>query len=174
MGLFHRRLFMTICQSVLRTLFSLRYWRGGQNRKLRLPPSQRANLQQTVNYQRRGYTQAYTSKRRILIQVLPPPNVYTKSANACIKRCGRDIWSHGSNCTVLMWQRTVTVRKIIYAVPIFTATTHHKWWPLPKPIVYGVASLYSAAPSIDSMWRLFTTIMIASDCADEEDEVRWH
>ncbi len=28
-------------------------------------------------------SQAYTSKRLILIQVLPPPNVYTKSANAC-------------------------------------------------------------------------------------------
>ena len=27
--------------------------------------------------------QAYTCKRRILIQVLPPPNLYTKSANAC-------------------------------------------------------------------------------------------
>ncbi len=30
------------------------------------------------------YTQAYTSKRRILIEVLPVPNAYTKSANACI------------------------------------------------------------------------------------------
>ena len=29
-------------------------------------------------------SQAYTSKRRILIQVFPPPNEYTKSANACI------------------------------------------------------------------------------------------
>ncbi len=29
-------------------------------------------------------SQAYTSKRRILIQVLPVPNAYTKSANACI------------------------------------------------------------------------------------------
>ncbi len=28
--------------------------------------------------------QAYTSKRRTLIQVLPVPNAYTKSANACI------------------------------------------------------------------------------------------
>ncbi len=28
--------------------------------------------------------QAYTSKRRILIQVLPATNAYTKSANACI------------------------------------------------------------------------------------------
>ncbi len=27
---------------------------------------------------------AYTFKRRILIQVLPPPNTYTKSANGCI------------------------------------------------------------------------------------------
>ncbi len=29
--------------------------------------------------------QAYTVKRRILIQVLPLPNAYTKSANACIQ-----------------------------------------------------------------------------------------
>ena len=29
-------------------------------------------------------TQAYTCKSRILIQVLPPPNAYTKSANECI------------------------------------------------------------------------------------------
>ncbi len=29
-------------------------------------------------------TQAYTSKRRILIQVLPVPNAYTKSTNECI------------------------------------------------------------------------------------------
>ncbi len=29
-------------------------------------------------------SQAYTSKRRILIEVLPVPNAYTKSANACI------------------------------------------------------------------------------------------
>ncbi len=29
-------------------------------------------------------SQAYTSKRRIFIQVLPVPNAYTKSANACI------------------------------------------------------------------------------------------
>ena len=28
--------------------------------------------------------QAYTSKRRILIEVFPVPNAYTKSANACI------------------------------------------------------------------------------------------
>ncbi len=31
-----------------------------------------------------NYSQAYTSKRPIRIQVLPPPNVYTKSTNACI------------------------------------------------------------------------------------------
>ena len=29
-------------------------------------------------------TQAYTAKRRILIEVLPVPNAYTKFANACI------------------------------------------------------------------------------------------
>ncbi len=29
-------------------------------------------------------SQAYTCKRRILIEVLPAPNAYTKSANACI------------------------------------------------------------------------------------------
>ncbi len=32
----------------------------------------------------RSLTQAYTSKRSILIQALPAPNAYTRSANACI------------------------------------------------------------------------------------------
>ncbi len=33
-----------------------------------------------------GIPQAYTSKRRILIEVLPVPNAYTKSADACIQK----------------------------------------------------------------------------------------
>ncbi len=37
--------------------------------------------------------QAYTRKRCILIQVLPPPNAYTKSANACIGKMNAHIRS---------------------------------------------------------------------------------
>ncbi len=42
----------------------------------------------------KAHSQAYTSKRRILIEVLPVPNVYTKSANACIHTCIRRFGIH--------------------------------------------------------------------------------
>ena len=36
-------------------------------------------------------SQAYTSKRRILIQGLPPPNAYTKSANGQVQKNGPQV-----------------------------------------------------------------------------------
>ena len=53
----------------------------------------------TNNLLAKADSQAYTCNRRILIQVLPPPNVYTKSANACIPSlcqilCNKDAYMH--------------------------------------------------------------------------------
>ncbi len=42
-------------------------------------------------YGNEGTSQAYTSKMRILIQVLPVPNAYTKSGDAYIDSCHEKI-----------------------------------------------------------------------------------